>query len=345
MATACILQRIRRSILPTGVHPPPRGPCLYASATTAPVSRVLPRDITNALLLSAYVACALLQLLALPLWLLPRDPAWGWILLPLGLLTPTQWALMHEAIHGNLFRSRPAGDAGGRLMGVLFGVPFRLLRVGHLLHHRHSRSTRERTEVYDPRTRSWAGAAAGYYPWLLGGLYVAEVALGLLMLLPGNPARVLSRRLDHPHSLAGPLLRGLAAADALREARVDAAGALALVLLAAHCYGSHAWMLAAALLLRAVVVSISDNAYHYGTAADRPRDAANLRLPAPARALLLHFTLHGVHHRHPALPWHALPAAFAADGDRWQAHYAVALLRQLRGPLPLGALPQAARDD
>jgi fatty acid desaturase len=50
---------------------------------------------------------------------------------------------------------------------------------------------------------------------------------------------------------------------------------------------------------------------------------------------LLHFNLHGVHHRHPQLPWFALRAQFERDGAQPDINIATCLLRQLRGPIPL----------
>ncbi|MDE1672952.1 fatty acid desaturase [Nocardia gipuzkoensis] len=135
------------------------------------------------------------QLFALPLLLLPRDRAWGWVLLPLALLTTTFWSVIHEAVHGNLHHRRVRNDRYGRVLAVLYGSPFALLKAGHLLHHRYSR-TRERAEVYDPATSSWAKAAPGYYLRLFGGLYLLEVAAVVLAALPAAAVRRLARAVD-----------------------------------------------------------------------------------------------------------------------------------------------------
>jgi hypothetical protein len=112
-------------------------------------------------------------------------------------------------------------------------------------------------------------------------------------------------------------------------------------------------MLAAALGLRAVLVSLADNAYHYGTALDEPLDAMNLRLPAALELFVLAFNLHGVHHRHPGLAWRDLRGAFLADGGRFDLSWWQAVGRQLRGPIAAdspslhgGTLtPRGDRDD
>ncbi|WKU43319.1 fatty acid desaturase [Streptomyces sp. VNUA116] len=157
--------------------------------------------------------------------------------------------------HGDPGHGGPGHDEPGpRAAGA--GRP----RTANLLHHRYSRTPRERTEVYDARTTTWAKAAPGYY------------------------------------------------------ARLPAA----------------------ALAGRALVVSLQDNAYHYATPLDAPLQAMNLRLPRPLEAFALGFNLHGVHHRHPGLPWSALRARFAREGGRYDLGWTPAVARQLRGPVRAG---------
>ena len=58
---------------------------------------------------------------------------------------------------------------------MLFGSPFRILRMSHLLHHKLNRLPVEGTEYYD-RAKSTRGAAApGYYFQILLGLYLVEI--------------------------------------------------------------------------------------------------------------------------------------------------------------------------
>ena len=46
-----------------------------------------------------------------------------------------------------------------------------------------------------------------------------------------------------------------------------------------------------------------------------------------------------MHHLHPTAPWKRLPALVAEDGRAPDMGYLRAALRQLRGPVPLSALP------
>ncbi|WP_223267710.1 fatty acid desaturase [Streptosporangium nondiastaticum] len=228
--------------------------------------------------------------------------------------------------HGRLGHGKPGPRAAGA------GLP----RTANLLHHRYSRTLRERAEVYDARTTTWAKAAPGYYARLLGGLYLMESASVLLAPLPAAVLRRLARSAEAPDTVAGLLLGRLARRRALRQLRTDAAAIVAVHAVAFAAYGEHAWMPVAALAGRALVVSLQDNAYHYATPLDAPLQAMNLRLPRPLEAFALGFNLHGVHHRHPGLPWSALRARFAREGGRYDLGWTPAVARQLRGPVGAG---------
>lgn len=274
------------------------------------------------------------QLFVLPVVLLPRAAAWGWTLAGIALLTTSFWSLIHEAIHGTLLAVRRRNDNCGRGLAILYGSPFAMLKAGHLLHHRYSR-TRERTEIYDPATTGWMGAAPGYYLRLFGGLYLLEVIALPLALLPAAAVRRLGQRLEAPDSVAGLLFERIAQAKVLGQFRTDALAIVALYTAAFLAYGEHAWMLVAALGARALIISLSDNAYHYGTDLAAPLDAMNLRMPRLMERLALSFNLHGVHHRHPGLHWYELRDAFHAEGGRYDLGWFPAVARQLRGPVEL----------
>jgi fatty acid desaturase len=273
-----------------------------------------------------------LHLFVLPLWLLPRDAAWGWLLVPLALTNPPLWSLTHESIHGSLLRDRDFNDRLGRALAIGYGAPFALLKAGHLLHHRFSRTPRERTEVYDPAATSWLREAPGYYVRLFGGLYLAEAASVLLLFVPRRGWLALARRVDSPTSVSAQLVE-MVAARRLPAFRADAAVIIVVHAASFAAYGQYWPMLLAALAGRAFIVSVADNAYHYGTELDAPLEAMNLRLPRALELLVLAFNLHGVHHRYPGLAWHSLRAAFVADGARFDRGWFGAAAHQLNGPI------------
>lgn len=304
----------------------------------------IPRG-TNLALSVLLAAANLLALFALPLWL-PHQPWLALALLPLVLVTPIHWALIHEATHGLLYSGRRRNAALGRALSVLFGAPFAVLRFGHLLHHSLNGRVSERPDVYDPTQISRWHATLAFYPRLLGGLYLAEVAVILLVFLPRRWLAPLVRRAfygGHPDA-GGASERALALLTAdqkLAEMRFDAACILLLFGFSALSYG-HFWpLLALALLGRGLLVSLFDNAFHYGGPLGDSRHAFDTALPAPLSRLVLHGNLHGVHHRHPNVPWRHLPILAPADPGRDGPGYLACLLRQLRGPLPVTALERS----
>lgn len=293
----------------------------------------------NLLLAGVFVALAGVGYVAVPL-LLPRDPAWALLLLVPLLATTANWALIHEGIHGLIHPRRGVNDAVARMLSVLFGGGFRLLRFGHLLHHVMNRTELDRSEVYRPEERPPVVAAGLYYFRLTIGLFLAELAGTLALLLP---RKVLDRLLDvaYPpgrdtaHDRARALARRhLFTPEALRESRLDALALVAVLAGALALYGE-AWpVLVAFLATRGVLVSLVDNSFHYGTPLNDVRYAYNLRLPPWLARGILNFNLHRVHHQHAGLPWTALPGAFARDDRLYDLGFFTAVGRQWAGPIP-----------
>lgn len=294
----------------------------------------------NLLAVAAVASAWLGLLLGLPLLVARAGPGWAWLALPAVLATVPHWALVHEAIHGHLLPGRVANDRLGRLLAILFGAPFDCLRTGHLSHHALNARAAERPDLYDPARTSRLRAAVAYYPRLLGGLYLFEMASGLLSFLPRAWLRTIVRRVFYegePEAggVAARAERMLLAPATLARIRLDAVAALLLLAASAWLWGASWPVLAAALLGRAFLVSFLDNAPHYDGPLADPGQGYDLHAPALLRALVLNANLHGTHHRHPALPWRALPAALAAEGGRLDGHYLLRPWRQLLGPRPL----------
>ncbi|MFD4439371.1 fatty acid desaturase [Nocardia sp. NPDC058519] len=298
------------------------------------VPRTVGGDLVNVRLLVLALTIGATQLYVIPLVLLPRNPAWGWALVPLTLTITPFWSLIHESIHGSLLKSRPRNDRMGRILAVVYGSPFAMLKAGHLLHHRYSR-VRERSEIYDPAQTSWRAAAPLFYLKLFGGLYLLEVVALLLAPMPERAIRALGRWADAPDSVGGLVLERVAQPVVLGRFRTDAAAIVVIHTAAFLAYGAHGWMLLAAIGGRALIISLSDNAYHYGTDLELPRAAMNLRLPRMLERFALSFNLHDVHHRHPGLRWYELRSRFDAEGGRYHLGWFSAVARQLRGPIEL----------
>jgi fatty acid desaturase len=301
---------------------------------------VVPFTILNALLFAG------------PPLLADHSAIWGLLWLIAMLTTQSYWALIHEAMHGHLGKTHGASFRYGRLLCWFFPAPFRALRTGHLVHHAFNRSETDRSEVYDPaRTSRWR-ASVLYFLRLVIGLYLAEVALAVLSWAPRTALSALIARYARANGAAGEALRHaikrqLLASAPLRELRIDGLVIIAILTTALWLHGPHAPVLLALLLARGVILSFSDNAFHYGTALNDRHAALNLAVAPWYSACVLHFNLHAVHHRHPHLPWWKLPQAFVSVGGRFDETWWRQAIRQLRGPIPVVSsapvLPSRAR--
>ncbi|MBC7779201.1 MAG: fatty acid desaturase [Proteobacteria bacterium] len=293
------------------------------------------------MVLTPVVGLLALAMVVVPI-LLPRDTVWALVLVPVAIANPTLWALIHEAIHGVLADNRRSNLVAARLLSIAHGAPFALLRAGHLLHHRYNRTELDAAEAYDPAlVRPWSARVA-YYWRLCGGLYVAEVLAAPALLLPARRLRALAAQLGRSQPIVPHLIETILRTRTLGAARVDALAVFGVHGAVLWAYGDHAWMYVALLASRALSVSVLDNVYHYGTPLTARAFALNLHAPRLVQAMMLNFTLHGVHHRHPELPWHRLPEHFAGDGDRHHATLGALLARQFRGPIDIARLREPA---
>lgn len=298
----------------------------------------------NAGLCGLALALSAAALFVVPLLVLPHSPlAAAGILVIVGLATPFHAALLHEAIHGKLLKGEAANRAAGRALATCFSIAFEVVRYGHLAHHRFNRHALDRPDVLEG-DRSVA-ARIGFYVNLLGGVYALEVLSTLLGLLP---RKVLLPRVGRLAAGGEPslvaVIRGMQRAVAdirLTRVRVDCLVVFALYGLAFFLYGA-AWPLLLIVIgLRGLIVSLFDNAPHYGTPPSSHAPVFNTYLPRWAALAMLNQNLHGIHHRRPGLPWQALPQSFAADGAAYDGSFAGALMRQFRGPQPPSPMPDA----
>ncbi len=288
-----------------------------------------------------YTAFDVGQYFLLPAYLLTRDFRWAWVLAPIALFNNAYWSLLHEAIHDLFYPGGRVNGFFGRGLSVMFGSPFRILRLSHLLHHKLNRTPKEATEFYDAGKTSVAKAAGGYFFQILGGLYLVEVISPLPFFLPRTTLRRLVARFVSPDTVSGILMQSWTRDEAIREIRMDGILIMAVFGTALYLYGSYWPLLVGILATRGLFISFLDNVYHYRTPVNDIFYAKNLWLPSWISKLLLNFNLHGIHHRHPAVPWRRLPALFRDSGQLYQGNYFTAALDQFHGPLALQDLPRA----
>jgi fatty acid desaturase len=293
----------------------------------------------NLALVGLTVFLHLLQLILLPLCLVPHNALWLLLLVPCALSSNFLWYLAHEGFHQNLHPAPRLNAALGRVLAVAFGAPFHVLRFGHLMHHRFNGALVDRPDLFDPDRESRRRASIRYYFNLCGGFYLQEVLSAWVFLLPRAVIRKvvakLLRKADAETVEMGRLaLDVLLQPKVVRSCRADAACTWALFTIAAWAYGGYAYVLILAVLARGFLVSAANNLPHYGTSPHNRRYGMNFSLPWPLDNMLLHFNCHRIHHHDPLLPWHLLPSAMQAAGDRFDITWLRALVQQFRGPLP-----------
>ena len=240
------------------------------------------------------------------------------------------WLLIHEAIHHKLLHDRASNDYLGRVLAILFGCPFYILKIGHLTHHRHNRSELDTTELVPADTRHYLRWWLAYYGRILGLLYFSEVLSPLLFYFWKHSKRLVVAWTRN-NVLAAIL--DLFTRRMVHAIQLDAL--LCLGFLAAQVFCNRHALMPFVLLFfwRALIVSFYDNAYHYGTDPHDNQAANNLAVPRVLQVLLLNHNMHRVHHRHPAASWAALPGFFAADRDAFDGALLATGLQQIKGPM------------
>ncbi|MBI2256573.1 MAG: fatty acid desaturase [Proteobacteria bacterium] len=299
----------------------------------------------NRQLFAFYAGSSLAAFFILPFAVRLGGPIWLWALLPLTLIANGYWATLHEAIHGQLVLGAEANRRAGRILAILWGSSFRLLRFGHLMHHRFNRHKLDRPDSYDPATTGAGIAHLRFFAEALGGLYIIEVLTPLVYLLPKALVRRIVRDLYSGDETPMPRLRALAeqalaGPKGIGEIRQDALLAALLVAVALIAWGAYWPTFVAFLLGRGLLVSFLDNVYHFRTPLDQVDYAYNLSLPRPIQLLFLNMNMHRVHHRRMHLPWWQLPRQFTSEREYFDGSLLRGALRQLKGPASVAARPQ-----
>jgi fatty acid desaturase len=205
------------------------------------------------------------------------------------------------------------------------------MRFGHLLHHSNNRHEFDRPEAARPGGSRLA-AAFPYFAKLLGGhaLISAVSSIGLTL-----PSQLLVRFVPRAEPLRTAALRAFANAERQSRIRADLCVTVALLAFAGFCWGAHWPIFALAIAARFLVLSLLDNAPHYGTALDSGTYARNTRLPCWAQWVVGGHNFHGVHHGATGLKWQELRAVFEQSGRSYEGSWTAMVLRQFRGPLVL----------
>ncbi|PZP57208.1 MAG: hypothetical protein DI586_01045 [Micavibrio aeruginosavorus] len=284
---------------------------------------------TNLVLAFAIGAAFVLTLTVMPYWL--GGHVWAMLLITL-LVVPLNtplWSLIHEAIHRNFHPHRTVNEFAGRSLSILFGASFGVLRFGHLMHHQYNRDWEN--EYY---SGSKLAAWIKHYFHMLGGLYITEVATSYLVALcPAPLTRKLARRLFSDDRHFEAVMNSLLKADNVKRIRTDCLWITFIYTCVFMIFGA-AWIVpVVALLGRAVIISIMDNSYHYGTPQDGSVPAKELETSNFYSRFILNFNYHLTHHNHVALPWSRLAEKHKEEMTPFNEGLGTALAAQFKGPI------------
>ncbi len=288
-------------------------------------------------LLALVLSIAALQFALAPIFL-PAGATTAIALIGLAALTaPLHYGLMHETMHGHLYGNEATDRPIGRVLGILLGLPWETMRFGHLAHHSMNRHSFDRPEALEPG-QSRARATVLYYFKLVLGQALSYALMPLPALLPARTTKwVLSFIGSGPEveQLRSAALRTFTNMRRRNALRLDLVAIFAVFGLALWLWGESWPVFAGCIAARWSVLSLLDNAPHYGMPLHSGLDARNTSLPIPARWLVMNGNYHGVHHHAPQLSWRELPGAFARSQAQTEGNWLSAVLRQFRGPMNL----------
>jgi fatty acid desaturase len=239
----------------------------------------------------------------------------------------TDYALLHEASHGNLHPNTRANHSLGFIAGALFPMPFSLIRSTHQGHHLRNRTDFEMFDLYYPTDNRFLKYGQWYS--ILCGLFWPVVPLGAV-LFAVCPAVLRTRAFRAARSSSYIL-------GDVRTAQVRAIRGE--VVLIVGIFAALAWLLELRLINTLVLyacfsINWSTRQYvgHAFTRRDVIEGAWNLRHNPIMTWVLLHGEYDLNHHRRPDVPWYYLPR-LSPLGER-RPSYARHYWRQWLGPRP-----------
>jgi len=321
-----------------GTEPIRRGPPGRAAGSRRGSGRHSINTGVNAVLIGVVLVGTLFQLFAMPLLLRAFGMHAAWFLVPIALVQPLHWGLIHEAIHSHLLPRRGAEEFWARTLSVSHWLPFDATRFCHLVHHRFSRHAYDRPDQYDGRG-TYALAWLLYRTRLLGGAHLSVLASPLIAFLPlargirlmSNAVPIVEKGDVEVQRLFVSLVKD---PRKRRSTRREFAMTLALYAVSAWAYGGWWPMLVASMYVRGIWHSLADNLAHHDVMLDEPERARNYQLPRLLAFLLMNHHLHLTHHRHPTAPWGRLARLNATEEGAVRGNYFRAAFQQLSHRYP-----------
>ena len=242
------------------------------------------------------------------LWFASHAEAWQIALAAIlfSILMQPNYVLLHEGSHGNHHHLPWLNWLLTTLNGALFPVSFSFYRLTHGFHHENNRSKHECFEYYDPQ-HTLGRRVFRYLQWysILFGTYwsfipmvnlVAATLPWLLKLWPFSAIVTTERMFDRFNT------------SALRWITFETCLTIIFWVLLWHTLDLQ--LLPTLALYIAFAFNWSTRQYiaHAFSPIDKETGAYNLKLGKMAQTFLLNSNYHLVHHQHPEVPWHLLPA-------------------------------------
>lgn len=204
--------------------------------------------------------------------------------------------LMHEGVHGNLFRKRSLDRWGAFLLGAPTLVSGAAYRVTHRLHHQHNRTGQDPDE-FGNYARSPRLLSALFYSWGVIGMLVFLVHVPVHALRRGTPRDRWQILLEYG-LLA--LLYTMVWLWAVRAAAIP--------------FLLHGWLYP--MLVVVAVVNVRGWSEHTltepGNALTQTRTVRSNRV---VRFFLCNLNYHLEHHLFPSVPWYNIPRLHALLED------------------------------
>ena len=205
-----------------------------------------------------------------------------------GVIIHAFFSLMHEGMHGNLFRSRRWDRWYGFLIGLPSLFPISEYMTNHLLHHKHTRSEQDPDEIMN-LARSKTLQSVLFYAMFFVGTYIYLIHIPYVVYTRGT-------RRERVTAVTERLLIMLLVCGLLLSAW--AFGFLDVVL---HC-----WFIP--LLVATLLANIRLCGEHQMTGADHPlRQARTVTSNVFCSFCNVHLNYHLEHHLFPGVPWYNLP--------------------------------------
>ena len=235
-------------------------------------------------------------------WLVPVSGVVAFVVL--AVLIAFHASLTHEVIHGHPFRSRRLNDAL-MFLPLNLAFPYERFRDQHLAHHRDEFLT----DPYDdPETNYLDPAVWTGLPLWLRLVYRINNTLAGRMILGPALGQVCFLRDEWRLLRAG-------ATGVLRAWVLHLAGAVA-VLWIVQAAGVSMWLYLGAAYAALSLLKIRTFLEHRAHQRARARTVI-IEDRGPLAFLFLNNNLHVVHHMHPRVPWHRLPALYAANREKY----------------------------